>query len=126
MNIAILGAGNVGATLGKRFAEQGHTVSFGVPNPEKYAGSGLNGTIGTVAEVAPAAEIILLAIPYNAAEQAIKDCGDLRSKILIEATNPLGTRAPTRHSRPSHHSAAVRVPIRRSNTPWPRLHSMPT
>lgn len=90
MNIAILGAGNVGATLGKRFAEQGHTVSFGVPNPEKYAGSGLNGTIGTVAEVAPAAEIILLAIPYNAAEQAIKDCGDLRGKILIEATNPLG------------------------------------
>ncbi len=89
MNIAILGAGNVGATLGRRFAEQGHAVSFGVPNPEKYADSGLNGAVGTVAEVAQAAEIILLAVPYNAAAQAIKDCGDVRGKILLDATNPL-------------------------------------
>jgi hypothetical protein len=89
MNIAILGAGNVGATLGKRFAEQGHTISFGVPNPEKYADSGLRGTLGTVAEAAQAADILLLAVPYNAAAQAIKDCGDVRGKILIDATNPL-------------------------------------
>ncbi len=90
MNIAILGAGNVGATLGKQFAEGGHAVSFGVPNPQKYADSRLSGTLGTVAEAAQAAEIILLAVPYNAAEQVIKDCGDVRGKILIDATNPLG------------------------------------
>jgi predicted dinucleotide-binding enzyme len=90
MNIAILGAGNVGATLGKRFAEQGHTISFGVPNPQKYADSGLPGTVSAVVEAAQAAEIILLAVPYNAVEQVIKDCGDLRGKVLIDATNPLG------------------------------------
>ncbi len=90
MNIAILGAGNVGATLGKRFAEQGHAVSFGVPDPLKYADSGLPGTIRSVAEAAQSAEIILLAVPYHAVEQVIKDCGDLQGKILIDATNPLG------------------------------------
>jgi hypothetical protein len=90
MNIAILGAGNVGATLGKRFAEQGHAVSFGVPNPQKYADSGLPGTVSAVAEAAQTAEIILLAVPYNAVEQAVKDCGELQGKILIDATNPLG------------------------------------
>lgn len=90
MNIAILGAGNVGATLGNRFAECGYSVSFGVPNPQKYTDRGLSGTIGTVAEVTQAAEIILLAVPSNAIEQAIKECGDLRGKILIDATNPLG------------------------------------
>jgi predicted dinucleotide-binding enzyme len=90
MNIAILGAGNVGATLGKRFAEQGHTVSFGVPNPQKYADSGLPGTVSAVAEAAQTAEILLLAVPYNAVEQVIKECGDLRGKTLIDATNPLG------------------------------------
>jgi hypothetical protein len=90
MNIAILGAGNVGATLGKRFAEQGHAVFFGVPNPRKYADSGLPGTVSAVAEAAQAAEILLLAVPYNAVEQVIKDCGDLRGKVLIDATNPLG------------------------------------
>jgi hypothetical protein len=90
MNIAILGAGNVGATLGKRFAEQGHAVSFGVPNPRKYADSGLPGTVSAVAEAAQTAEILLLAVPYNAVEQVIRECGDLRGKILIDATNPLG------------------------------------
>jgi hypothetical protein len=89
MNIAILGAGNVGATLGKRFAEQGHTVSFGVPNPQKYADSDLPGTVSSVAEAAQTAEILLLAAPYNAVEQVIKECGELRGKILIDATNPL-------------------------------------
>jgi len=89
MNIAILGAGNVGATLGKRFAEQGHAVSFGVPNPQKYASGELSGTVGTVAEAAQTADIVLLAVPYNAVESALRECGDLRGKILIDATNPL-------------------------------------
>ena len=39
MKIAVLGAGSVGGALGKRFAEVGHSVAFGVPAPgaEKYA-----------------------------------------------------------------------------------------
>ena len=33
MKIAIIGAGNVGKTLGQRFAEVGHEVMFGVRDP---------------------------------------------------------------------------------------------
>jgi 8-hydroxy-5-deazaflavin:NADPH oxidoreductase len=33
MNIAIIGAGNVGGTLGGRWAHNGHKVTFGVRNP---------------------------------------------------------------------------------------------
>jgi hypothetical protein len=29
-------------------------------------------------------------VTYNAVEQAVKDCGELQGKILIDATNPLG------------------------------------
>jgi 8-hydroxy-5-deazaflavin:NADPH oxidoreductase len=90
MKIAILGAGNVGGTLGKRFAECGHEIYFGVPNPEKYEAESLPGRIGTVSQAAKEAEIILLAIPYNAVTEAINNCGDIVGKIIIDATNPLG------------------------------------
>ncbi len=93
MKIAILGAGNVGGTLGKRFAEFGHEIFFGVPNPEKYADENLSGSVGTVPQAANSADIILLAIPYNAVADAIKDCGDISGKIIIDATNPLGMTA---------------------------------
>ena len=33
MNIAIIGAGNVGGTLGTRWAKNGHKVTFGVRKP---------------------------------------------------------------------------------------------
>lgn len=90
MKIAILGAGNVGATLGKRFAENGHDVYFGVPNPEKYQDKSLSGKLGTVSQATKDAEIILLAVPYNAVSEAVKAGGDVSGKIIIDATNPLG------------------------------------
>jgi NADP oxidoreductase coenzyme F420-dependent len=39
MHLAIIGAGNVGAALGKGWARSGHTIAFGVPSPDnaKYA-----------------------------------------------------------------------------------------
>ena len=33
MDIAVIGAGNVGGTLGTRWAQGGHRVAFGVRNP---------------------------------------------------------------------------------------------
>ncbi len=33
MHIAILGAGNVGAALGKGWALKGHAIAYGVPDP---------------------------------------------------------------------------------------------
>ena len=89
MKIAILGAGNVGGTLGRRFAENGHEIFYGVRNPAELDGKDLVGKVGTVAEAVKNAEIILLAVPYDAIENVINECGDLNGKILIDATNPL-------------------------------------
>lgn len=90
MKIAIIGAGNVGATLGKRFAEVGNEVFYGVRNASEYDEKDLGGKIGTNAEVCQDAEIIVLSVPYNAVEEAIKSCGDISGKIVVDATNPLG------------------------------------
>lgn len=95
MKIAVLGAGNVGGGLGKLWAGRGHEVRFGVPDPgsEKIkallAGTGGRAKAGSNLEAAGASEVVVLSVPWPAAEQAIRDCGDLKSKVVIDCTNPL-------------------------------------
>ncbi len=95
MKIAIVGAGSVGGTLGKAWANQGHQVTFGVRNPEAEKTQTLLQEIGdraratTVTDAASDAEVVVLATPWQAAQQAIESCGDLAGKILIDCTNPL-------------------------------------
>ena len=95
MKIAIIGAGNVGGTLGKGWAKKGHEVFFGVRRPQgseiqdllKAAGGGARA--GSPAEAAAFSEAVVLATPWQATEAAVKSAGDLSGKILIDCTNPL-------------------------------------
>lgn len=96
MNIAIIGAGNVGGALGKRFAAAGHDIVFGVRDParEKYQSlvmqAGSRARLASNAEAAAGASAILLSTPWSTTESALAACGDLSRKIVIDATNPLG------------------------------------
>src|SRR6266545_1864791 len=95
MKIAIIGAGNVGGTLGSRWAKNGHTVTFGVRNPNdeklKKLLSGIGGAAraATIREAVDDASVVVLATPWEAAQSAIQAAGKLNGKILIDATNPL-------------------------------------
>ncbi|HKW68193.1 MAG TPA: NADPH-dependent F420 reductase [Terriglobales bacterium] len=95
MKIAVLGAGNVGGALGKLWAGRGHEVRFGVPDAgsEKIktllASTGGKAQAGRNREAAAASEVVVLSVPWPAAEQAIRDCGDIKSKVVIDCTNPL-------------------------------------
>ncbi len=95
MKIAVLGAGNVGGALGKLWAGRGHEVRFGVPDPRSQkvtalvASMGGRAQAGSNREAAGVSEVVVLSVPWPAAEQAIRDCGDLKSKVVIDCTNPL-------------------------------------
>ncbi|HZU36299.1 MAG TPA: NADPH-dependent F420 reductase [Gemmataceae bacterium] len=95
MRIAIIGAGNVGSTLGKAWAKKGHDIFFGVRHPQDdkirqlVESIGPKTQAGTVAEAASSGEAIVLATPWQGAEAAIRAAGDLRGKIVIDCTNPL-------------------------------------
>jgi 8-hydroxy-5-deazaflavin:NADPH oxidoreductase len=93
MEIAIIGAGNVGAALGDRLMRKGHRIRYGVPNPadEKYAAlkSSANSTVTTPAEAAKPAGVVLLATPWGVTKQAIEGLGSLVGKILVDCTNPV-------------------------------------
>ena len=34
-------------------------------------------------------EVVVLATPWNAAQDALRSCGNLKGKILLDCTNPL-------------------------------------
>ena len=95
MKIGILGAGNVGGTLGTAWARKGHEVFFGVPRPNDAKTQQLLKTIGskaragTVAEAAAAGEVLVLATPWPATRDAIQAAGNLTGKVVVDCTNPL-------------------------------------
>jgi len=99
MRIAVIGTGNVGGTLGRRWAQLGHEVRFGVRDPERGAAAVKGGdvlptgaTAVTPAEAARGADVVVLATPWDAVSDALRELGPdaLHGVVLLDATNPLG------------------------------------
>lgn len=95
MDIAVIGAGNVGGTLGSRWAQIGHRVIFGVRDVEAKKNRELLNRAGTTASLAPMSEaaasasVVLLATPWVNTQEALRSAGNLEGKVLIDATNPI-------------------------------------
>jgi len=96
MKLAIIGAGNVGGALGTAWAQKaGHEIVFGVRDPAAEKTQALVRKIGSkaraggLAEAAAYSDVIVLTVPWSAAEAAIRSLGDVNGKIILDATNPL-------------------------------------
>ena len=106
MKVGVLGAGNIGGTLGKRWAQAGHTVQFGVrdvTDPKAQAlvsGLGAQASVATLAEAIAFGDVVVFAIPGGAMEATIRAYGQaLNGKIVIDAANRMGA--------PAMNSAAI-------------------
>jgi predicted dinucleotide-binding enzyme len=68
-------------------------VVFGVPDPGKYreavARLGAKASIGATTAAVGAGEVVILAVPYAAAQAVARSVADWGQKILVDATNPL-------------------------------------
>ena len=92
MDVAIIGAGRVGITLGTAWKLQGHHILFGVRNPQDSKSTRLLADgfdVGTTEEVSSQVDVITLATPWRATKNAIQSAGDLAGKVVIDCTNPL-------------------------------------
>lgn len=93
MKVAIIGTGNMANGLALAWATAGHTVSIGARDPAKAAaladkvGHGAVG--GGVAAAAQLADIVVLAVPYGAAADAIQQAGGLAGKVVVDIINPI-------------------------------------
>lgn len=93
MDISIIGAGNMAKGLAARFADAGHSVTLASRDGAKAdaAVRELGGSVSSapIASVAQSADIVVLAVPYDAAADAIEAAGGLAGKIVIDITNPM-------------------------------------
>lgn len=95
MKIGIIGAGNVGGTLGRILTKKNHDIVFGVRDTQSAkVQSLLESTAGkaqaaSILEAATHGEVLILATPWNATQEAIASAGKLSGKIIIDATNPI-------------------------------------
>jgi 8-hydroxy-5-deazaflavin:NADPH oxidoreductase len=94
MKVGIIGAGDVGGTLGMRWRQKGHEIMFGIRNRQsrnvqKLIELDKNLQFGEIRETVAFGDVIVFAVPWTSVEETILIAGNLTDKILIDPTNPL-------------------------------------
>lgn len=94
MQIAVIGAGDIGGTLGAAWARAGHQVTFGVRDPHSDSvararqAAGDRAAVASIAEALGAAEVVVLAAPGTAVAGLVREhAAALDGKIVVDATN---------------------------------------
>lgn len=82
MKIGIVGRGNVGNTLGRRFAEAGYHVMYGVKSPAHSNEQSVDALVNW-------AEMVFLAVPATAISAEFFSGEGWQGKIVVDATNPI-------------------------------------
>lgn len=94
MKLAVIGSGNIGKSIGSWAAEVGYDVLFSAKN-EAHAkaaaeASGHGARAASVRAAVEASDLVLLALPYEAAKEVLPSLAALlKGKTVIDATNPL-------------------------------------
>ncbi|MFT6286380.1 MAG: putative dinucleotide-binding enzyme [Halieaceae bacterium] len=92
--VAIIGTGDMGDSLGPRFAELGFPVVYGSREPEgekaRLVASNTHPQARVMSQLdaAQAGEIIILAVPWPAMEQVAQNLGTTKGKIIIDVSFP--------------------------------------
>jgi predicted dinucleotide-binding enzyme len=92
IKIGIIGAGNIGGTVGALWVKAGHPVLFSSRHPEELkplvAGLGPLARAGTVKEAFTFGEVVFIGVPYGAYPQIGKDyASEFAGKIVLDAGN---------------------------------------
>jgi predicted dinucleotide-binding enzyme len=93
MKIGIIGAGDVGGTLGKSWRRRKHDVMFGVrnlqsQNVQRLAQTDKSLIFGNINDAMAFGDVILFAIPWTSIEEIVRG-RNWSGKIVIDPTNPL-------------------------------------
>jgi predicted dinucleotide-binding enzyme len=92
MQIAIIGTGFIGGTLGGALAHAGHEVIFGSRHPEEsVVVEGMTAEVTTIPDALARAEVVILALPGAAVPDFSAEYGEeLAGKLVLDATNTMG------------------------------------
>src|SRR6516165_9967957 len=92
MQIGIIGAGKIGATVGGLWAKAGHKVRFATSHPDQLEdlvrNVGANASLGTSREAARFGDVVFVAVPFGAWPELAEEIGpEIEGKIIADAGN---------------------------------------
>ncbi|RKH46395.1 NADP oxidoreductase [Corallococcus sicarius] len=92
MRLGVIGAGWLGATVGRLWVKAGHEVLFSSRHPEELVSMtrelGPRASAGTPRQAAEFGTVLLFAVPYEALPQLGRDLKQaLRGKVVLDACN---------------------------------------
>ncbi len=101
MKVGVLGSGDVAKILASGFLKHGHDVTMGTRTPAKlseWKAKNPKGKVGTFADAAAFAELVVLAVKGKAAAEALRLAGaqNLMGKPVVDATNPIEDAPPVK------------------------------
>ncbi len=95
MNIAIIGAGNIGSGLALTFGKTANEVYLAARNEAsardvaaKLAEQQVNVQAASIATAVNQADVVLLAVPYDAVAELVS-VADFTGKVVVDVTNPV-------------------------------------
>jgi predicted dinucleotide-binding enzyme len=117
LNITVLGAGNIGGTIGRKWVNAGHQVTFGVNDPNGKNAQALRSELGDKVKISTVAEalnsnpdVVLLALPGAAAESTIAQyASQLDGRIIIDAANRMGASTMNSFAALKEHAPQARI-----------------
>ena len=121
--ITVLGAGVVGTNLARAFTDLGHTVRIGARDvASEKVRAALSTVPGSVAmpigDTVDGADIVVLAVPYQAITDTVTAAIHLSNAIVVDATNTVGVELEdgTRHAVDLIHAVRPAQPSSRRST----------
>jgi predicted dinucleotide-binding enzyme len=97
MRIAVVGTGNIGSTLGARWTQAGHGVTYGA-RAQRADGPG-GAAVRSLGDAVAGADVVLLAVPGAAVTDVLAQVGaQLAGTVVVDATNNLGAGAANAHA----------------------------
>jgi len=95
-NVAVIGTGRIGGTLGRAFARAGHQVTFGTRGPADGTAAGDSGAaVASVAGAIAAGDIVVITVPGPAVAGLVSEhAGALTGKLIIDSANNIGGGGP--------------------------------
>jgi hypothetical protein len=97
LKISVIGAGNVGGTLGTLWVKAGHSVMFSSRHPEELTelvkNAGPHSEAGSVSDAVAWGDVIVLSVPYGAMPALSEQLkGKLQGKVVFSTSNPFSGR----------------------------------
>jgi len=93
VKVGVIGAGRIGGGVARLLAHAGHEVLLSFSrDPERLRAQAeaIGARLGTPAEAAAFGDVVVLAVPWRAIDEAVTQAGSLDGKVVIDTTNPFG------------------------------------